>query len=142
MIFYDDSERLTFEEYFEFLHRTDLGQQYVAKNFGTRVRTMLRNVAIICTARDEGKLVGICFGLTDFAYFLFLTDLGVDRDYVGQGIGRELIKHCINKAGGPEDITIMTISHDDAIPFYARCEMINTPNLVVRYCDDDEPLTL
>ncbi|MBL8059336.1 MAG: GNAT family N-acetyltransferase [Chthonomonas sp.] len=142
MIEYSSSDRVEFPEYFEFLHRTDLGQQYAAKDFADRVRTMLANLDVVITARDDTKLIGVCFGITDFAYFLFFTDLGVDRTYVGQGIGRQLVSRAIEVAGGTDNITVMTISHNDAIPFYAKCEMVNTPNLVVRYCDDDEPLLL
>ena len=35
---------------------------------------------------------GVLFGLTDYAYWLYVTDLGVDREYMGQGIGRRLMK--------------------------------------------------
>ena len=53
MIQYSDSERLEFPEYFEFLHRTDLGEQYVAKNFAERVRTMLANLDVVITNHRE-----------------------------------------------------------------------------------------
>lgn len=132
-------ERLEFAEYREFLTRTDLGSQYPRKNFEARVSRVLQTVDICVTARNEaGRLIGICFGLTDFAYFLFLTDLGVDRDYARRGIGRELVRLAIEQAGGPDDITVTTISNDEAIDFYKRCEMVNEPDLVVRYCRDWE----
>ena len=132
-------ERLEFAEYREFLTRPDLGSQYPKKNFEARVSGVLQTVDVCVTARnDAGLLIGICFGLTDFAYFLFLTDLGVDRDYARQGIGRELVRLAIEQAGGPDDITVTTISNDEAIDFYKRCEMVNEPDLVVRYCRDWE----
>ncbi|WP_157047646.1 GNAT family N-acetyltransferase [Cellulosilyticum ruminicola] len=37
------------------------------------------------------KIVGVIFALTNFAYWLFVTDLGVDRDYEKQGIGTKLM---------------------------------------------------
>ena len=77
------SERLTAAEYIEFLRRTDLGSQYPAERFEQRVAKLVANVPVSLTARDDGgKLIGVCFGITDFAYWLFITDLGVDRDYV------------------------------------------------------------
>ncbi len=45
-------------------------------------------------------IVGVLFGLTDYAYWLYVTDLGVDRDYAGRGIGRQLMKTVHDKAGG------------------------------------------
>jgi len=129
---------LGFAEYREFLTRTDLGSQYPKKNFEARVSRVLSTVDICVTARDGGKLVGICFGLTDFAYFLFLTDLAVDRAYLKRGIGRELLRLVVEKAGGPEDITVTTISNDKAIEFYGRCGLKNESDLVVRYCSDWE----
>lgn len=139
MIRYSDSERLEFGEYHDFLKRTDLGSQYPKKNFEQRVTAVLAKVDICITARnDDGLLVGICFGLTDFVYFLFLTDLGVDRDYVKQGIGRQLVSLAHEKAGGDEDISITTMSNDNAIGFYKSIGMVNQPDLVVKYCRDWE----
>lgn len=143
MIEFRDSERLEYEEYRDFLTRTDLGAQYPKQNFESRIRQVLNKVDICLTARNEnGLLVGICFGLTDFAYFLFLTDLGVDRDYARQGIGRRLVEMAVNKAGGPEDITVTTISNHMAIEFYAKCGIKNEDNLVVRYCRKWEPFVV
>lgn len=143
MITYRDSERLEFEEYVDFLKRSDLGSQYPKQNFENRIPVVLKNIDICITARsDDGLLVGICFGLTDFAYFLFLTDLGVDRDYVRQGIGKTLVKMAHDKAGGEDDITITTISNDKAIGFYESCDMRNKDDLVVKYCREWEDLVV
>lgn len=134
-VVYSNTERLEFTEYREFLTRTDLGSQYPAQNFEIRVTKVLRNVDICITARNgDGLLVGMCFGLTDFAYFLFLTDLGVDRDWIKRGIGRELVNRAVLAAGGEDDITITTISNDDAIGFYKSMDIVNQSDLVVRYC--------
>lgn len=139
MIEYLDSERLEFEEYVDFLKRTDLGSQYPKQNFESRIRRLLKNLDISITARNEsGLLIGICFGLTDFSYFLFLTDLGVDRGYVKQGIGRKLLQLAVERAGGEADITLTTISNDKALDFYAACGMKTEANLVVSYCREWE----
>lgn len=139
MIVYSDRERLEVDEYVDFLKRSDLGSQYPRQDFESRIPKVLANVDLCLTARTEdGLLVGICFGLTDWAYFLFLTDLGVDRSYVRQGIGRMLVEMAVEKAGGPANITIATISHDDALPFYCSMGIVNDGNLVVRFCSDWE----
>ena len=139
MVAFSDTERLGFEEYIDFLKRCDLGSQYPKQNFEPRIRTVLKNVDVCITARNQhGLLIGICFGITDFTYFLFLTDLGVDRDYSGQGIGKSLVTRAHQKAGGEADITITTISNENAIGFYAACGMRSKPELVVKYCTEWE----
>jgi GNAT superfamily N-acetyltransferase len=139
MVAFSDTERLEFEEYIDFLKRCDLGSQYPKQNFEHRIRTVLKNVDICITARNHhGLLIGICFGITDFAYFLFLTDLGVDRDYCGQGIGKNLLARAHQQAGGEADITITTIAHERAIGFYAACGIRPKPELMVKYCTEWE----
>ena len=70
-------ERITAEEYIDFLKRTDLGSQYPKERFEERIRKLVKNVSISLIARnDEGLVVGALFGLTDFCYWLYVTDLG------------------------------------------------------------------
>ncbi|MCK9170114.1 MAG: hypothetical protein M0P01_06830 [Treponema sp.] len=86
-------ERITYDKYYEFLTRTDLGEQYPAERFKERVTKLLKNIQISLTARNEEKeIVGICFGLTDYSYWLLITDLGIDRNYEKNGIGKEMMK--------------------------------------------------
>lgn len=114
-------ERLSAEEYIEFLKRTDLGSQYPRKRFRERIEKLVSSVPVRLTARTpEGKLVGVCFGITDFAYWLFITDLGVDRDYVKQGIGGELLRQAHELAGGKKDIVLYTCANSGAVPFYKK----------------------
>ena len=63
------SERVSAEEYIDFLKRTDLGSQYPKERFEQRIARLVNSVSISLTARNEkGLLVGALFGLTDFAY--------------------------------------------------------------------------
>ena len=118
------NERVSPYEYIEFLKRTDLGSQYPKERFEERIARLVESVSISLTARNEnGLLVGVLFGLTDFAYWLYVTDLGVDRDYERRGIGRTLIRTAHELAGGEKDIAIYLISNENAIPFYEKCGM-------------------
>ena len=117
-------ERVSAEEYIEFLKRTDLGSQYPKERFAERIPKLVRNVSISLTARnDDGLLVGILFGLTDFCYWLYVTDLGVDRDYERQGIATKLMKKAHELAGGEKDIAVYLIANEDAVPFYEKLGM-------------------
>ena len=117
-------ERITAEEYIDFLKRTDLGSQYPKERFNDRIAKLVKTVSISLVARNEiGTVVGVLFGLTDFAYWLYVTDLGVDRNYEGQGIGRQLMKMAHEKAGGEKDIAVYLIANEDAISFYEKLGM-------------------
>lgn len=117
-------ERISAEEYIDFLKRTNLGSQYPKERFADRIAKLVTTVSISLVARNEqGVVVGVLFGLTDFAYWLYVTDLGVDRDYEGQGIGRQLMKMAHEKAGGEKDIAVYLIANEDAIPFYEKLGM-------------------
>jgi ABC-type Fe3+/spermidine/putrescine transport system ATPase subunit len=84
----------------------------------------IEDFEIILAARDaQGKLVGALFGLTDYAYWLYITDLGVDRDYTHQGIGRHLMQTAHQLAGGEKDIAVYLIANEKAVPFYEKCGM-------------------
>jgi len=124
MTFSVRKERIEAAEYIGFLKRSDLGSQYPKENFVERIETLVKRVSLSLTARNEdGKLIGVIFGLTDFAYWLFVTDLGVDRDCTGQGIGRALMKAALSEAGGEKKIVVYLAANDKAIPFYEKLGM-------------------
>ena len=117
-------ERVSAEEYIEFLKRTDLGSQYPKERFAERIPKLVRNVSVSLTARNGGGLlVGALFGLTDFCYWLFVTDLGVDRNYERQGIATELMRKAHELAGGEKDIAVYLVANEDAVPFYEKLGM-------------------
>ena len=118
------SRRLTTEEYIDFLKRTDLGSQYPKERFVERIERLLRNVSISLVAQNEnGVIVGVLLGLTDFAYWLYVTDLGVDRAYEKQGIGTRLMKTAHEIAGGEKDIAVYLIANENAVAFYEKWGM-------------------
>jgi len=117
-------ERLNGTEYIDFLKRTDLGSQYPKERFYERIKKLVKNVSISLVARNEkGLIVGVLFGLTDFCYWLYITDLGVDRNYERQGIGSRMMKKAHEIAGGEKDIAVYLIANDNAIPFYEKLGM-------------------
>ena len=117
-------ERISSEEYINFLKRTDLGSQYPKERFADRIEKLVKNVSISLVARNEkGTVVGVLFGLTDFAYWLYVTDLGVDRAYTQQGIGKQLMKAAHKIAGGEKDIAVYLIANENALGFYEKLGM-------------------
>jgi ribosomal protein S18 acetylase RimI-like enzyme len=122
--FHFKQETISAEEYIDFLKKSDLGQQYPKENFVNRINTLVKNVQISLVVRNaENKIIGVCFGLTDFAYWLLLTDLGVDRAYGRKGIGKILVETAHELAGGEKNIVLCAYVNDKAIPFYEKLGM-------------------
>ena len=117
-------ERLSAEEYIDFLRHTDLGSQYPKERFEERIAKLVKNVSISLVARNEqGLVVGVLFGLTDFSYWLYVTDLGVDRAYEKRGIGSRLMQTAHRIAGGEKDVAVYLTANENAIPFYEKLGM-------------------
>lgn len=125
-------ERLTADEYIDFLKHTDLGSQYPKERFEERIDTLVNKVSISLVARNEvNKIIGVCFGITDFAYWLFITDLGVVREYTGKGIGKALVRRLHELAGGMDNIIMYTCVNKNAIPFYEKIGMTKPNDVMV-----------
>ena len=125
-------ERISAGDYIDFLKRTDLGSQYPKERFGERIEALVRHAAVSIIARnEEGQVIGVCFGITDFAYWLFITDLGVVRRCTGQGIGRALVKRLLEAAGGEENIIMYTCANENAVGFYEKLGMKKPDDVMV-----------
>ena len=83
------------------------------------------------TRNDAGTIVGVCFGITDFAYWLFITDLGVVRECAGLGIGTALVRKLHALAGGEENIIMYTCFNENALGFYEKLGMYKPNDVVV-----------
>ena len=124
MEYFIKEERLTASEYIEFLKHTDLGSQYPKERFLERISTLVEKVSISLVARDiNSKIIGVCFGITDFSYWLFITDLGVIRECVGYGIGKALVNKLHEIAGGRKNIVMYTCFNENAKGFYEKIGM-------------------
>ena len=98
----DNDARLTNEQLAVMLGCTE-------EEVHARIATLLEKASISLTARaDTGALIGVALGITDFAYWLFITDLGVVRDWTGKGVGRALVRELHRIAGGEENIIMYT----------------------------------
>ena len=125
------SERISPEEYIDFLKRTDLGSQYPKERFRERIARLVNSVSISLIARnEENQAVGVLFGITDYSYWLFVTDLGVDRRYARRGIGTRLMKMAHEMAGGEKDIGMYLVANENALPFYESLGMTKADDVM------------
>jgi ribosomal protein S18 acetylase RimI-like enzyme len=127
------TEYVSAEEYIDFLRRSNLGKQYPREDFQQRVTDLVRNIQISLIARNkQSQIIGICFGLTDFAYWLFITDLGIDRSYEKQGLGKALMEIVHDLAGGEKKIIVFAYANENAIPFYEKIGMKETKSMMIK----------
>ena len=127
-----NEERLTAAEYIAFLKHSDLGSQYPKERFEARIATLVQRASISLVARNEsGDIIGVCFGITDFAYWLFITDLGVVREWAGRGVGTALVKKLHALAGGEDNIIMYTCYNENALGFYEKLGMTKPDDVVV-----------
>ena len=87
---------------------------------------MLKHSNLIIVAKDKTKLVGVARSVTDFAYCCYLSDLAVDLDYQGRGIGKLLIEKT-REAAGPESMCLL-LSAPEAVSFYQAIGMPQPDN--------------
>jgi predicted N-acetyltransferase YhbS len=86
-----------------------------------RIQGMLRQADVIVTARVGGRLVGVSRALSDFHYCTYLSDLAVDAEHQGRGIGRELIRRTHEAAG--LSTTLILLAAPKARTYYPHIGM-------------------
>jgi len=117
---------LSVAEFVDVLERSGLaGRRPVADP--TRIGTMLERADLIVTARAGGVLIGIARSVTDFSYCCYLSDLAVDRQWQGRGIGTALMARTWTAAGG-EGVRCILLSAPAAVGFYEKVGLERHPN--------------
>jgi len=123
-IAYEQTDDLDPDTFIRVLQSSGLAERRPANN-RDRIARMLAGSNLVIVARDGGDVVGVARSVTDFAYCCYLSDLAVDRDYQGRGIGRQLIEET-RRAAGPESMCLL-LSAPNAVSFYETIEMPSQP---------------
>lgn len=84
-----------------------------------RIQRMIDNADEIITVRDGERLIGFLRAITDYSYCCYISDIAVDKDYQGQGIGKELIR-ILRERLGEEEIQYILTSAPKAVGFYEK----------------------
>lgn len=117
MIAYALEPDLTADEFIALLGRTTLGARRPIDD-PARIARMLSQADVIITARFSGRLVGVARSLTDFCFCTYLSDLAVDEEFQGQGIGYELMRQTHSAAG--HQTRVILIAAPLARTYYPR----------------------
>ncbi len=119
MLTYQIENDLPVQEFREVLIRSTLGERRPVDAAET-LAAMLANATLIVTARENGRLIGVCRALTDFAYCTYVSELAVDAGYQHQGIGKALIQQ--TKQAAPKARLIL-LAAPKAREYYAKIGM-------------------
>ncbi|WP_342576691.1 GNAT family N-acetyltransferase [Paenibacillus sp. FSL M8-0142] len=84
-----------------------------------RIQRMIDNADEIITVRDGKRLIGFLRAITDYSYCCYISDIAVDKDYQGLGIGKELIRILRDRLG-EEEIQYILTSAPKAVGFYEK----------------------
>ena len=112
-------------EFGDLLRRTTLGERRPVDDVA-RLQRMIEQADIVLTARLDGRLVGISRAITDYSFATYLSDLAVDEQHQGQGIGRELIRRTQEVAGN--EAMLVLIAAPQAETFYPHIGLEQHPS--------------
>jgi ribosomal protein S18 acetylase RimI-like enzyme len=120
---------LSVAEFIDVLERSSLAERRPVTDL-KRIGTMLENADIIVTARAGGVLVGVARSVTDFSYCCYLSDLAVDLQWQGRGIGTALMARTKSAAmeGFGDGVRCILLSAPAAISFYEKVGLERHPN--------------
>ncbi|UEM05550.1 GNAT family N-acetyltransferase [Skermanella rosea] len=113
-------------EFIDVLRRSGLAERRPVDQ-PERISRMLAKADLIVTARDGDNLVGVARSVTDFSYCCYLSDLAVDRQWQGRGIGRALMARTRTAAGG-DAVRCILLSAPSAIEFYEKVGLERHPD--------------
>lgn len=92
----------------------------------------LKNSAVLCCIRDNGKLIGIGRTVSDHGYVVYIADVIVVPEYQGQGLGREIMEYLMDqirlslKPGYRVMVSLMAAQGKEK--FYNKFGFIDRPN--------------
>ncbi len=126
-ITYGAEEDLEPLDFLDILYRSGLAERRPVGNPIT-VKAMVEFADLMICARNEaGELVGVSRAVTDFSYCCYLSDLAVDKEYQGLGIGKELIRRTHSSAGG-DSVTLTLLSAPAVMDYYPKAGLKKIDN--------------
>ena len=88
---YFHDRKITPEQFIDVLKRSTLAERRPVHDV-ERIKAMLQNANLICTAWDGDTLLGVARSVTDFSYCCYMSDLAVDVSCQKKGIGKKLVE--------------------------------------------------
>ena len=111
---------LSVQDFVDILRRSGLDERRPVDDL-IRIAAMLDCANMIFTARKDGRIIGVARSVSDYAYCCYCSDLAVDREFQGQGIGRRLLE--ATKAALHREATLLLVSAPAAVSYYEHIGM-------------------
>ena len=92
----------------------------------------LKNSAVLCCIRDNGKPIGLGRTVSDHGYVVYIADVIVRPEYQGQGLGREIMEYLLDeiksslKPGYKVMISLLAAKGKEE--FYNKFGFVDRPN--------------
>ncbi len=83
----------------------------------------------LVTAWEGARLVGICRVIADGQYTAYISDLAIDPDFQGKGIGAEVVERVLRLLEGYD--TIALITGVDKYEFWEKFGFTNFPGAMM-----------
>ncbi len=123
-ITYKINHPISNEQFVELLIKSTLGERRPIDDRAC-MEGMLKNSNLMVTAWNGETLVGIARSMTDFHYACYLSDLAVDKNYQGKGIGKRL-QSLTQEQLGPK-CKLILIAAPAANTYYGHIGFTNNP---------------
>ena len=111
-ILYSIEPDLSVTEFVAVLKNSGLAERRPVENLEC-IAGMLKGSDLTVCARVNGKLIGIARCVTDFSYACYLSDLAVDKEFQGLGIGIELQRKTQEELGSCCTLILIAAPNED-----------------------------
>ncbi|MFX3629493.1 MAG: GNAT family N-acetyltransferase [Ectobacillus sp.] len=81
-----------------------------------RIQRMIDHADFNITAWKDGQLIGIARAITDYSFCCYVSDLAVDKDFQGRGIGKSLVRILKEQIG--EEVSLILLASPVAMEYY------------------------
>lgn len=121
-------------EFIDLLQRSSLCDRRPVDDLAC-MEGMVRNSNLMVSAWDSKKIIGIARSLTDFHYACYLSDLAVDKEYQGHGIGKSLQRITQNQLG--TKCKLILVAAPAANTYYEHIGFKNNPRCWILERDEE-----
>jgi GNAT superfamily N-acetyltransferase len=131
-IIYATDRKIDPDSFIDVLRRSTLAERRPVDDADC-IAGMLEHYDLLATAWQADTLVGIARSVTDFSYCCYVSDLAVDSELQGLGVGTELLRQTRMKLGPLCSMNLL--SAPAAAGYYPRVGFERHPNAFVLSAD-------
>ena len=104
---------------------------YTTGPYERELPNAIRNSTYVVSAWSGDTLIGLARGLSDDVSIFFLQDVLVHRGFQGKGIGKQLVKNCLERFAHVRSKILLTDDQERQLRFYESLGFRNTKQLPV-----------